>query len=103
VCGDASQAVSTGRLDRAVPAHALADYRISWHGRRYRVLPDRGVSSYEALFRFYNGELLIYVVINMERVNELLVSYGCPTAIISLGRLFPQQMKKGAGILARIW
>jgi hypothetical protein len=30
----------------------------------------------EALFRFYNGELLIYVVINMERVNELLVSYG---------------------------
>lgn len=29
-----------------MPAHALADYRISWHSRRYRVLPDRGVSSY---------------------------------------------------------
>jgi carboxymethylenebutenolidase len=47
VCGDASQAVSTGRLDRAVPAHALAGHRISWHGRRYRVLPERGVSSYD--------------------------------------------------------
>ncbi len=30
----------------------------------------------EALFRFYNGELLIYVVIDMERVNEILVSHG---------------------------
>ena len=46
VCADVSQAVSTGRLDRAVPAHALAGHRISWHGRRYRVLPERGVSSY---------------------------------------------------------
>jgi hypothetical protein len=25
-----------------VPAHALAGHRISWHGRRYRVLPERG-------------------------------------------------------------
>jgi hypothetical protein len=49
VCGDASQAVSTGRLDRAVPAHALAGHRISWHGRRYRVLPERGVSSYDSI------------------------------------------------------
>jgi hypothetical protein len=46
VCRDASQAVSTGRLDRAGPAHALAGRRISWHGRRYRVLPEREVSSY---------------------------------------------------------
>ena len=30
----------------------------------------------EALFRFYNGELLIYIVIDMERVNEILVSHG---------------------------
>jgi len=30
----------------------------------------------DALFRFYNGELLIYVVIDMERVNEILVSHG---------------------------
>jgi hypothetical protein len=29
----------------------------------------------EALFRFYNGELLIYVVIDIDRVNELLVSH----------------------------
>src|SRR5713226_7235876 len=31
---------STGRLERAVPAHALADCRISWHGRRF--CPRRG-------------------------------------------------------------
>jgi hypothetical protein len=30
----------------------------------------------EALFRFYNGELLIYVVIDMERVNDILASHG---------------------------
>jgi hypothetical protein len=29
----------------------------------------------EVLFRFYNGELLIYVIIDMDRVNELLVSH----------------------------
>jgi hypothetical protein len=33
-----------------VPAHALAGHRISWHGRRYRVLPERGVSSYQKTF-----------------------------------------------------
>lgn len=38
----AFQAVSTARLDRAVPAHAFAGYRISWHRRRCRVLPERG-------------------------------------------------------------
>src|SRR5260370_41148307 len=43
---DVSQAVSTGQLDRAVPAHALAGHRISWHGRPCRVPPGRGVSSY---------------------------------------------------------
>jgi hypothetical protein len=36
--------VSTGRLDRAVPAHQLIGYPISWYGRRYRFCP-RGVSS----------------------------------------------------------
>src|SRR5260370_21741786 len=45
---DVSQAVSTGQLDRAVPAHALAGHRISWHGRPCRVPPGRGVSSYDA-------------------------------------------------------
>ena len=29
-----------------MPAHQLAGYRISRHGKRYRVLPERGVSSY---------------------------------------------------------
>src|SRR5260370_42001906 len=43
---DVPQAVSTGQLDRAVPAHALAGRRISWHGRLCRVPPGRGVSSY---------------------------------------------------------
>jgi hypothetical protein len=30
----------------------------------------------EALFRFYDGELLIYVVIDMDRVNEILAPHG---------------------------
>ena len=35
----------------------------------------------EALYRFYNGELLIYVVIDIERVNEILDSYGLSSTL----------------------
>jgi hypothetical protein len=30
----------------------------------------------DSLFRFYNGELLIYVVVDMDRVNEILAPHG---------------------------
>src|SRR5260370_19990091 len=43
---DVSQAVSTGRLDRAVPAHALAGHRISWQADVIAFCPRGGVSSY---------------------------------------------------------
>src|SRR5260370_37972034 len=59
---DVSQAVSTGQLDRAVPAHALAGHRISWHGRPCRVPPGRGVSSYN-LGAYYFSKTAILLTI----------------------------------------
>ena len=65
-------AVSTRRRDRAVPAHQLPSYRISQHGRRYRVLPERGVSSYAVFDLYYAAQ------VSDPKLVFVALYHGCP-------------------------
>ena len=47
------------------PAHALAGHRISWHGRRYRVLPERGGEQLQQ-FAFVSWPYILFLMGKMD-------------------------------------